>query len=306
MKRQALMRLVPARKPAGVGVAGLPYSLRMSTPPSPAVDDPRFLRLMDDLESTTARPSIEISTDSVGPLPVSASKLGGTPYLPAGEPAPQGRVAPLTFLAQIRLEELPDNDFLPDAGLLQFWIGRDDLYGMECDDLRAGDYRVVHYPSVEESVSEEDVLARYVPANLDDEDELSPFETNDSLALSFTMTSQPLSKDDVSFGKAFSDLWSTMFPEVPLEAWWKLPKDLTEALYDRFATSGHRLGGYPCFTQWDPRGTNALEKEAVLLLQIDSDDHIMWGDVGVANFFILPQELAAGDFSRVAYTWDCC
>lgn len=25
----------------------------------------------------------------------------------------------------------------------------------------------------------------------------------------------------------------------------------------------------------------------------------------VANFFILPGELVAGDFSRVAFTWDC-
>ena len=41
---------------------------------------------------------------------------------------------------------------------------------------------------------------------------------------------------------------------------------------------------------------------------MDSDEAagILWGDVGVANFFILPQNLEKKDFSNVLYTWDCC
>ena len=42
-----------------------------------------------------------------------------------------------------------------------------------------------------------------------------------------------------------------------------------------------------------------------LLLQLDSDDQMMWGDVGVGGFFIAPEDLAKADFSRVMYTWDC-
>lgn len=252
----------------------------------------------------TKRPSIRISAELAPELPVTASKFGGTPYLPAGEPAPQGELGPLTLLAQIRLTDLPDNSFLPDTGLLQFWIGRDDLYGMELSDTSDGDFEVVYYPTIDETVSQEDVLARYSPPD-EDKDELSPLDTNVAQALTFTMTGQPLSMDDVSFNEVFSGLWNTTFPQEPIEAWWDLPDDVADLLYDRFSGSGHRLGGYPFFTQQDPRGGQGLEEEFILLLQVDSDRNITWGDAGVGNFFILPQDLAAGDFSQVAYNWDC-
>lgn len=273
------------------------------TVPSVSVTDPRLLRLLDELETVTRRPSIEISAELAPELPVTASKFGGAPYLPAGEPAPRGELGPLTFLAQIRLTDLPDNSFLPDTGLLQFWIGRDDLYGMELDDGS----KVVYYPTIDETVSQEDVLARYSPPD-EDEDELSPLDTNVAQALTFTMTSQPMSTDDVSFNEVFLGLWNKAFPQEPLEDWWDLPEDVNLLLRDRFSATGHRLGGYPFFTQYDPRGEPGLkevEKEAILLLQVDSDENITWGDAGVGNFFILPQDLAAGDFSRVAYNWDC-
>ena len=32
---------------------------------------------------------------------------------------------------------------------------------------------------------------------------------------------------------------------------------------------------------------------------------MLWGDVGVCNFFIHPHDLAKRDFSKVLYNWDC-
>lgn len=49
-----------------------------------------------------------------------------------------------------------------------------------------------------------------------------------------------------------------------------------------------------------------IYEDYVLLLQIDTDDEIMWGDSGVGNFVIHPDDLAKRDFSKVYYTWDCC
>ena len=71
---------------------------------------------------------------------------------------------------------------------------------------------------------------------------------------------------------------------------------------------GHKIGGYPLFTQWDPReGTN--EDHKILLLQIDTDQfngkEIIWGDSRVANFFITTHDLETLNFSRVLYNWDC-
>ena len=42
-----------------------------------------------------------------------------------------------------------------------------------------------------------------------------------------------------------------------------------------------------------------------LLLQIDSDDYILWGDCGIGNFFIPKKSLIEKDFSNVLYNWDC-
>ena len=57
------------------------------------------------------------------PLPVTASKYGGVPYLPAGMDAPLGSDGqPLGMIAQINCAELPENTLYPESGMLQFWI----------------------------------------------------------------------------------------------------------------------------------------------------------------------------------------
>lgn len=73
---------------------------------------------------------------------------------------------------------------------------------------------------------------------------------------------------------------------------------------------GHKIGGYPAFTQEDPRYIAKEDDHDILLLQIDTDDigerEIMWGDSGVANFFISRENLKQRNFQDVIYTWDCC
>ena len=68
--------------------------------------------------------------------------------------------------------------------------------------------------------------------------------------------------------------------------------------------AGHRIGGYAEFTQEDPRST---EDPMELLFQLDTDSNIgcRWGDMGVANFFIRPEDLQKRDFSRIFFNWDC-
>ena len=73
--------------------------------------------------------------------------------------------------------------------------------------------------------------------------------------------------------------------------------------------SNHQIGGYPYFTQDDPREENSPYD--FLLFQLDSDyadekDIVMWGDAGTGNFFISSEKLKNLDFSDVLYNWDCC
>jgi uncharacterized protein YwqG len=48
-------------------------------------------------------------------------------------------------------------------------------------------------------------------------------------------------------------------------------------------------------------------REWTLLAQIDTDDDagFMWGDCGMLYFLIRPDDLAAKDFSQVAFTRQC-
>ena len=85
-----------------------------------------------------------------------------------------------------------------------------------------------------------------------------------------------------------------------------IAEELEDLSFESFPTNGHKIGGYAYFTQQDPRIGNDKFKDYILLLQIDTDDQIMWGDSGVANFFIHPADLARKDFSKVMYNWDCC
>ena len=50
--------------------------------------------------------------------------------------------------------------------------------------------------------------------------------------------------------------------------------------------------------------------ENKLFIQLDSlydskEDILMWGDSGVANFFITDEDLKNRNFEDVIYNWDC-
>jgi uncharacterized protein YwqG len=73
-----------------------------------------------------------------------------------------------------------------------------------------------------------------------------------------------------------------------------------------FYNTGHKIGGYAFFTQCDPRDYNKNKKNDILLFQIDTDAEIMFGDSGVANFFINEDDLINKRFEKAYFNWDCC
>ena len=85
--------------------------------------------------------------------------------------------------------------------------------------------------------------------------------------------------------------------------------DTMEEIRDAIAAdpSGtrHRIGGYDNCVQ-NPIVEDA--PDAVLLLQLDSDDTAgwMWGDVGTVYVLIGKDDLAAGRFEAVRYELQCC
>ncbi len=286
---------------------------------SPGTEEQEIRKQAEEIaaqvRSASSKSMVEIQLTD-GPVSFTGSRLGGIPYLPKGGECPvdsQGRQ--LRLLAQIRLSELPPDSPLSELspqGMLQFWVLDDEVYGLEeqIEDMIKNDVsRVVYYESLDESVTEEECAAKYVPWSADYETYF-PFEGEFGIRFQNTRK-EGISNCDFSFDPLFTGLWNQKYPQRKINSVFDLPDEAAEAVLEGADSFGHKIGGYPVFTQEDPReDSEKLQHHTVLLLQIDSGDaagrEIMWGDCGVANFFITPEDLAAKDFSCVLYTWDCC
>ncbi|RDE22497.1 DUF1963 domain-containing protein [Motiliproteus coralliicola] len=242
--------------------------------------------------------SIKISPCSSPPANQFSSKFGGYPAWPSGRDYPRDkRDIPLKLLAQINLQELPENNILPSIGILQFFIADNSSWGLEfeskkrtIDQIIADSlgYRVVFHADIFEEV-------------LDIENELgaidySGFPFEGECSLEFELEHVLCSPCDYRFEKIIGNLDN-------------FDDDVIDAAFELVDSGDCRVGGYATFTQDDPRTLKPDEKW-LLLFQMDSVSKngfdIMWGDAGVANFFIQPEDLAKLDFSKIWFNWDCC
>lgn len=246
-------------------------------------------------------PAVQITPLAQAPARATSSKFGGLPWWPRSLAYPQSFAgAPLSLLAQFNLAELPPLPLWPRQGLLQFFLAQDESYGLDFERpleqvLASPDgYRVVFHPDCDGEVLTLDELPT-PPA-----ESLLPLAGE--YALRFAAVSDLPAPSDYRFEAIAREMDN-------------LDDDLIDKLFDAGLGTGSKLGGYAYFTQEDPRPYAKTQLQSQqpwqLLFQMDTHDEddgvwIMWGDCGVGNFFIEPERLAVGDFSRVWYNWDCC
>lgn len=282
--------------------------------------DPRIAPLL--------RPIIELTVSPEPPSAPGASAIGGVPLMYADEEWPRGEDGtPLVFLAQLNFGELPHLEGFPDAGLLQFFTGSDDLYGLDFDNPTSPTgMRVVYRPEVGADGAPLDRPLRtqlpYTDTELLDHPEvelLTPLEQpTRAFALSGRRSMTFASAEPIEAQRhgVPSTLVDWVIAHVPAQYFDDLELDdegdraiayeIASALVN---TDGTQIGGFPQFTQADPRDPDDGYR---LLFQLDSaftgdgeEQVAMWGDVGIGNFFITEADLAARDFGRVLYNWDC-
>lgn len=244
--------------------------------------------------------TIEFSFKREGDLPLTATRAGGVGYMPNHLPYPTNEDGkPLSLLAQLNFSELPCLEHFPNQGILAFYVDYyDDLIGLGIGEESSTDgYQVFYFESTDaESYTREEQLARFVPF----EDEMAVVVVDQELRMIPQVTKQFLFTDCVEFEQAFG------IAKHDIEAFDPYAEEL-----DELAEFGTRLGGYPNFTQTDPRVYDEDRDVDVLLFQLDSDYdengewEIMWGDSGVANFFISLKDLREKKFENAWYNWDC-
>lgn len=234
------------------------------------------------------------------------SKIGGAFYVPTGLEAPKDEKTgkELFLLAQLNFSELPKIEDFPENGLLQFFIaGDDDDYTYGCDFDNFGNQASWRIRYIENLPEQADIKEENIFEPEWDDDTAMPFDADTEYSLIGEKTTQPVSEGDYRF----DDFWAKYCADLAT-SFAALDTKVRDILYDKLSPFDSQMGGYPYFTQYDPRYGYSPEEDIpeILLFQLDSVEDIMWGDSGIANFFIRKKDLQNKDFSKVWYNWDCC
>lgn len=273
----------------------------------------------DELKAAHNKEVIYIKAEKVDDLSLEESKFGGFPFVPLGGAIPtNAEGSQLALLAQINCAQLPENNMYPSDGWLQIWCLEDEMYGFCSDTIQPEtNQKVLYIPAGTQGEPLERVEAMYQPYG----DEECPLWFVDDqgaiwgMRLSFTHGQQGITYSDGRFRDLFLDRWNKRYPEQAVENFYDLPDEIFENVVDIHdgPDCAHQLGGYPYFTQYDPRfeyRSSEATKYTELLFQIDSQFDtkwdLCWGDAGVRNLFISREDLEALDFSDLLYNFDCC
>lgn len=264
---------------------------------APGLAIPRaFANHWDELQRGSCQ-AIAITATPSDDLTLEQSKFAYYPYMPTGFDYPKDAAGEFMYpLAQINFSEIPPLPGYPTSGYLQFYISAfDDIHGFDYGDSQnQKNFRVLFFE--EEDIKQYKADFSFLDKTMQSENVpvLKPH------AFKFQKTEEFASMGDARYRHTIAGNIYEIAARYPAEE-----NELINAAFSAFYNGGHKIGGYAEFAQEDPRMDEPFFEEYVQLLQIDSGNEIMWGDMGVAHFFIHPDDLAKKDFSKVSYTWDC-
>lgn len=239
-----------------------------------------------------ALPAIDLHPAPGQAIAAGGTRLGGPAWLADGEAWPiDPATGPLEFVAQVDFADLPSLPGFPASGLLQFFLPCDDLMGLDFDDPTRGGFKCLWRERL-------DGGALHAPSPPDERLYLWQDDATRATGVALTGSSAQRLPDAAD--------WRV---EQRLAGWhdrdgFEGIDDILERAFEA-QPMAHHVGGHPAFTQSDFRRAGHLDDYDRVLLRLTSDDHIMWGDVSEAVFMIRAADLAARDFSRVAFNWDC-
>lgn len=259
--------------------------------------------IYDRLKETTGMPVVgfELVKEKPG---LFDSKIGGEYYVPRNmKPLKNQETGEELFLlAQVNFSQIPHIESFPEQGLLQIFIaGDDDLYGCDFDEpMNQHRWGIRYLEKFPKTVEPECVHspAWKVETSM-------PFDIATEYKLVGKAEVQPVTPGDYRMDKYLLTNCAGLVDE-DAGGFYDLEEEVCNLLADKIHAYGCQIGGYPFFTQADPREVGDEAKmPQILLFQLDSVKDIMWGDVGVGNFFISKKDLEEKDFTKVWYNWDC-
>lgn len=266
---------------------------------------------------------IQTSAATDETLPIGASKLGGLPDLPASIAWPDREGAPLAFIGQISLREIPSPSPLPQDGIVSFFYDNaQSAWGFDPKDRSS--FRVLYFPVSQELRRTHSPVKEEPPSLLQkikgssrkrSEFYFQIFAVRQLAFVPFHSIPDPCAKlierplrglEDQDMYANFFDEYSHQGPAHQLLGWPTVIQNEME-LECQMVTNGIYMGDTSGYKH--PRRAE-LEKSAqdwILLLQVDSDDdaQMMWGDAGLLYFWIRRQDLERSDFGNAWCILQC-
>ena len=261
--------------------------------------------LLEKIKEKTLKQGIKIKISKADNLALTASKFGGIPYWNSKEKKYplDSEGDKLYLLAQIDCAELPRISTLadfPNTGLLQFFISSNFLNGLDIDDfISSKGWQVIYWENIDKNITKEDILAQNIPNNFSVSSKKIILPFYKEYSLNFNVEETYMGEQVYNFYELLKKTANELKINIPDDKY-------NLGFLDDYdcPNSGHWIAAYPYFTQdYDPR--EDYPNYDILLLQIDSELGINWGDAGVANFFITAEDLKNKDFSKVLFYWDC-
>lgn len=247
-------------------------------------------KLIEEYKKETEKECYEIKVEKEEPS-ILDDKIGGLPYLPVGEEYPKDKSGnPMPLLIQVNLKNIDLKDW-PKEGILEIFIDKEVNWPCE--------YKIKYF--------KEDLEYQSCFPEID----LSCFITKEPIKISLekTKSHMPLtnySADDEiinAYNKAFnSNITTSNEIDKDLEG-----IDWYSEFWDKLEIPKANIGGYPDFTQSDPREAG-LEGKDECLVKIDSnlDRRILIGDAGILFILISKEDLENGNLENAIVDWDCC
>lgn len=272
----------------------------------------RSRQILDEIKRRTSTTAYQLEFDTESAPTIFDSKVGGLPYWDPAKTYPtDSNGKKMYLLAQINFDQDKAESPLPQSGMLQFFVGDDDLYGLDFDHpTKQKNWRIVYHEKIDTSLTAEAVEAMGIPVSPDNEEVFSPVFKSCVFRLAKKETW--LTPDNwESFDELTLEVAEDLFGETDAESADEVFGEDQYALLEEeyFYSENSHLLGHPYFTQADIREPGW--RYDTLLFQLDSEtaeeeEITMWGDSGVGNFFINAEDLKNLDFSDVVYNWDCC
>lgn len=213
-------------------------------------------------------------------MPLTKSKFFGLPFYPKNKEYPKdAKGLPMVLAAQINFEEVPHLEDFPKDGILQLFLSGINWYQED------ENYKIVYHSKSELKLEN---IEDFSFIDFEKYDDIPIDEVHE---LAFKKAIENGSTNDFRFDFLFDGMELYEFENT-------LSEEDRDTFYDYFDADGHKIGGYSQFTQ-DP------EYVEVQLLQIDSDQQIMFGDAGIAHIFIGKEDLKNKRFDKAYFYWDC-